>query len=905
MNRAIKIWLFLFLLVSLKVWSAEPTLERDDLVVSVRAPKSVVPGQYETFILQISNDYDFPLNFDVSVEKPSSWKVLSGIQNLSLDPGEKRIVLFVIELERACETGDQTINFHFFDKERDVKIVETVTTEVQDIHKIKVNSVRKPYYLTGGESFTVDFEIRNMGNCHEEVVINADPGTLAETTINLPPNATRYISISHQADPDLSRVGYVSCGISVHTTYQEKPIRDRVTVKAFPKSTRKTDPYQRLPIQASINYFGAQNTREYEQGFQLELKGAGAVDKNGRHVIDFVARGPNRFTIARFGNYDQYSLRYNWQHSRTSKTTFRLGDFAYNLTPVTEMFRWGRGVGVDHVSQKFEAGGFYNQPRFFSDIKYQYAAYGKYKWTSRFSTQLSAMQKYFREGDSPATLLSLRGEVELEKHTMLAEVSTGSRGEASGLGGTLNLSGAFKKLRYQSQTILAGKDYPGFYNNSIFSNTTLNYRLSKWGLNAGVFYNTSNPAQDTIFTTAPYSINNTIGASYSPNGNIQFQLNYIYRFREDRLPSKKFSFRENATRYRFTYRTRQTMVQIDGEVARTENLLVNPEANEGTSYNVRLRAERSLNDKLRIGGFGQYLYTNRYDSESRTYLLYGANFTYTPIRNIRFSAGYRNNYLLDEYYSDRLLLNFDLNADFGNHSVTVNTSHALVRNTVGQKDFFVNARYTYRIAAPIRKQSDLYSLTGQLRSDNPRDVAGVILTINGQSVISDEYGRFVVNDLPEGLHYLHIDPGTLGIGLLTTVETPLEVMIAPTEENRVVIPVVKGGSISGTVHQILNKRDILDGKKASIKVVKITQAGREFLTYTDDKGNYSFKNLLPGNWKVRVVNGESANGKYKMDQNNVVVDVNAGRETTVDFEIVARTRKIKFSNQSVDLKINK
>lgn len=895
MSRAIHIWLVL--LFSISGYASGPTLERDDLVVSVRAPKTVVPGQYETFILEVSNDYDFPLNFEVFVNKPSSWRLLSGVENVPLQPKEKRMVIFVLELDRACEIGDQKINFEFYDKQNDIRILETVTTTVKDVHKIKVIPARQPQILTGGESFEVAFEIRNLGNCYENVIVNADPGTLEETTISLPPNASRFVNVSHRVNNNLSHVGYASCGVSVAVEYSDEPIRSMVSIKAFPKSTQKSDPYQRLPVQASINYFGAKNLRDYEDGFQLELKGAGMLDRNNRHRIDFVARGPNRFSIARFGNFDQYSLQYKWQQSRTSYTTVKVGDFAYNLTPVTEMFRWARGVGVEHVTKKFDVGGFYNQPRFFTDVKYQYAAYGKLKWTPKFSTQLSAMQKYFAEGASPATLLSLKGQLDLTNHMASAEISTGSRGGASGIGANIDLQGRFKNLRYQSQNIYAGKDFPGYYNNSLFSNSTVNYRMTNWDLNAGVFYNSTNPAQDTVFTTAPYSISNTIGATRFFNKQSQLQLSYIYRFREDRLPGKKFSFREHATRYLFSHKVETWSTQIDGELARTENLLVNLEDNTGNTYNIRFRGNKNMNEKVRMGGFVQYLYTNRYDRDSRSYVLYGANVSYLPVRNLRLAAGYRNNYLLDEYYSDRVLLNFDASADYGSHSVSVNTSHALVRNTVGRTDFFVNARYTYRINAPIRKVKDLYSLSGQLRSSNARNVAGVVITINGQSVISDEYGRFVVNDLPEGLHYLYIDPGTLGIGLVTLVETPVEVMISAEGNNKVVIPVVRGGSISGNIAQC----GASSGKKVPLKVVKITNGEKEFLTYSDDEGNYSFKNLIPGNWKVRVIHDNS--GKYQIANNNIAANVTEGRATTVDFELKQRTRKIKFSEQSVDLKI--
>lgn len=883
---------------------AGPVLDRDDLIISLRVPKTVIPGQFETFILQLSNDFDHPLDFAVSVDKPSSWRFMSMADSVHLEPGEKKSIVFLLDVDRACEIGKKNLTFTFLDKKHNVKIEEVITTTVQNIHEVHTRAVRKPAHLMGGEKFEVDFVVRNLGNCYESITVASENGVVSVTELLMAPNSTQYVKI-RQVAPQITQAGYIASDIILTTEYSEKPIRERVSLKAFPKTTRRTDRFHRFPIDASLIYFGAKTSKPYQQSWQLELTGKGYIDQKERHFLNVVARGPSRFSIARVGNYDQYSVEYRWKQDRVTETQVRVGDFSYSLTPLTEMYRWARGVGVAHLMRKWEIGGFYNQPRFFSDISSQYGAYAKFSPRKFWEIQASAMQKQLADTLGGAFLGSLKNTFQFNNHHVTVEYSAGARKGAVGSALNFDLSGRIKDLSYTTQNIYAAKDYPGFYSNSLFTNSNLRYRKGKWGVNLGFSYNDANPAQDTIFTASPYSTNSTLGLTHYFSKKLRFMVNYIYRFKEDRFPTKKFSYRENAIRYSLAYKDDYWNIIVDGEAARTENLLIKNDDNLGNTYNVRARIDREVLPSLTVGGFGQYLYTNRYDYDLKAYVFYGGNVSFRPTPKLRFRASYRNNYLIDEYNSDRTLLDFEVAANFKSHRISVTSSHAIVRNTVDRKDFFISARYTYHLNAPVSRKAGLYPLSGILKSKNSTDAGGVIINIAGQSVITDAYGRFVVNDLPPGVHYLHIDKGSLGIGLITDVETPLAVEIFPTTTNYVNIEILRSGAISGRVNVDLTKKPGIDDEPQPLKIIKATNGDRELLTYTDDNGNYSFKAILPGEWTVRVIEDAGTQRKWSVFNNNQKVDVAPSETEKVNFEVGKKERKIKFSNQSVNLKIKK
>jgi hypothetical protein len=259
--------------------------------------------------------------------------------------------------------------------------------------------------------------------------------------------------------------------------------------------------------------------------------------------------------------------------------------------------------------------------------------------------------------------------------------------------------------------------------------------------------------------------------------------------------------------------------------------------------------------------------------------------------------------LLEEYTTDRTLLDASVNVDYGQHKLELVASQALSRNTVSNTNFFFRARYTCQIGVPTQRKEGLYSLDGQVKAANPKDAAGIIINVGGQSVITDEYGHFVINDLPEGIHYLYVDNGSIAPGLVTDIETPYELFIYPNEEHKLIFNVFRGASVSGKIDFVRTKVEEFRNEALPIQIVKASKGDLEFLTYSDKNGAYEFKNLVPGKWQIRIVTNKGVD--YSITDNNQHIDLNASEESEVNFEMKKKQRSIKFSDKVLDLNIKK
>lgn len=880
----------------------DPVVKKKDLIISVRAPKTVVPGKFATFILALNNSFDFDLNLILDLKKPDSWTLLSKQETFQLKPGETQNVVFLMRIDRSCDFGKQYLNFDFFDSSKDIHLKEQIVTEVENIHDIQIQAVRLPRFVLSNNVETMEYEVSNYGNCEEVFYFSSTSGTVLNKEYTLTPNSTINIKVQEKTPKNILTSGTYGFGATLKVSYKQELIRVSNTIKIFPKNVKKVDAYHRFPITLSTIYFGAQVGTPYKSNLQGEAIGRGFLDINDRHELSFTLRAPNRFEIARVGNADQYSMEYIYHKRRLTKTSIRVGDFSYSLTELTELFRWSRGVGVEQVAKKLTVGAFANAPRFVANLRLQYAAYAIYNYTENWSGQLSYLQRFYDDNTASAMVGSYKNKLLFRGQSITAEYSRSVRDERSGYGAALALTGGFKKLSYNSQIFYASPQFDGYFSNSILTNNGISYRLTdNVRLNTSFSINRSNPLQDTTFTNSSYSLTYTAGAFFNINKAIRGRAEFVHREQEDRATIKRFDYVEDGIRYGLSYSSKKWQANFIGDLARAQNRLVS-EDDISTTIAAALNVNRTFREKYTFGAFSSVIQTGRYGTDIRTIVLYGASVAAKVGDHLSVGASARNNYLVEEYTTDRNLL--DVNATYvhGKHRFTAVASSAILRNTINRTDFFITAKYSYTLGLGTQKKEGFYSLEGQITAEDRKDAGGIIISIAGQTVISDNYGHFVINNLPEGIHYLNIDYGTIPVGYLPANDIPIEVIIYPKDNNIVKLDLVKTGNILGSValDSSISKTNLF---KLPRSIIKAKKGNLELLTYSDDKGNFVFKHLIPGEWIIRVVSSKDADLDPK--NNNQIVEVKSSKQSNISFVLKKKSKNIKFQSNPINVKVNR
>ncbi len=170
--------------------------------------------------------------------------------------------------------------------------------------------VESPQQVMAGETFKSTFVIQNQGNTLQKVYIETRNCNVDETPeYLLKPGDVQRFTISCKTSPDMADVKKefytVRAVVSGEIT---KSIFSSFVV--FPSKNIKKDIYFRYPITASASYLSTNVQDKYQAAYQFEISGNGPLDPEGKHRLEFMARGPNNSNLNFLGMYDQYFISY-------------------------------------------------------------------------------------------------------------------------------------------------------------------------------------------------------------------------------------------------------------------------------------------------------------------------------------------------------------------------------------------------------------------------------------------------------------------------------------------------------------------------------------------------------------------------------------------------------------------
>jgi len=138
---------------------------------------------------------------------------------------------------------------------------------------------------------------------------------------------------------------------------------------------------------------------------------------------------------------------------------------------------------------------------------------------------------------------------------------------------------------------------------------------------------------------------------------------------------------------------------------------------------------------------------------------------------------------------------------------------------------------------------------------------------DGSSVASDAGGKFTFSRVPEGLHSVSVDFRHIPANYYLMAPERQTVVVERRKTSRVEFVLIEAANLYGKVFQDSNKNSVLDEEDQPQKDVLIilkplSEEGlsqtlekmrtEELNTYSDEKGNFVFENILPGSYELMV-----------------------------------------------------
>lgn len=863
--------------------------------------KEVDAGVNINVLIMFTNNADSAKEFDIRLNTTGdNWKTIADYSSIQIEKNSKLTKIVGIQIPNNLKAGDFTIELEAFENPGHTSFGKVfVPLNVRPRYKIAIEKLNTKQHLFAGDTLGVRFLVQNLSNIDVEVkttCINDQESKVSH--LHIPKDSSILTNVTVSIAKDIT--SYTQQSVILTAVIADRPETEQSVYHSFdifPSKNIKFDKFNRYPIRVSSIFVSSNRWGKIKYSTMYDIFGGGFINNEKRQRLDIHLRGPDRSGNPLFGLNDEYYLKYS-----SPKTEISLGDNNFSLSDLTESSRNGRGVKFQYNLKNLSVGSYYAIPRYFPLIKYVYSFYSSYKFNqdnilsagylSKTDTTNQIVQLLTLSGEnSPFSWLKTDFEVALgQKLNQWAKAFRGSI--------LLRYSILNSHLSYTQ----ADPDYPGFVSNTTRLLTGISVNLKKVNFYLNYDINNSNLALDTLYSNAPISTNLNLSAGYRLNPKHVITLGVYSTSQKDKNPIPLFDYNKYNGRIALQDKFGTLSTNFQWELGKIESLLGTHDGDLTTFYNGTLSVNYDLNKTISTSGSVSYQGGKQYKIIGYDRFYYGGSLVADLKEKLSVSLHYNSNFELKDYNSDRSLLSLQLNSKFHpQHEVSLSVNYNLVKNTLNTKEFSLQARYTYTLNVPISKRKDVGSLTGKIINHGLENVGGMRLNLNGIITITDKDGNFKFPVVKVGTYLLVTDESSIGLNTIPETPGPYWVTIKSAKETRFELAVTKSARVHG---RLVIQEDEQTGKKGfyPIKeqveklIIEASNGTEIFRILSGNDGSFSFEDLRPGNWHIKVYPSGIPQG-YQLITDQFNCDLAPGKNESLDVIIKKKARQIKFQSK--------
>jgi hypothetical protein len=850
----------------------------------------------------IRNQTENAIHIETKISKPDQWRLVTQVEPSVLNPLEQKFSVVSIQIPSGYAVGQYDITVSVVDAESGETLATSQTgIKVNEVERISLQLIGAPEYVMAGEKHEAKYLLTNEGNTDKNIFLETSRCDVEGTPeISLSPGESKEVTVFVQTSEELTNTQKHFCTVRALLSGEVMESISQ-SVMIFPVKNAKKDLFFRYPVTASATYLATNQDESYQSAWQFELAGSGSLDPAGKHQLEFLARGPNSSDLSFLGLYDQYYISYA---NKNLKLT--VGEQSYSFTPLTESSRFGLGVESKiKLNNGLAFGYLFVKPRFYSEIENEMAFYSQFEKDRNNKAGVFYVRKNRAGTNELTSLVSISAAFQpFEKTTFDLEASRGFFGEQADNAFRANLNTQLWIFRAAGNYFYAGKNYPGYYNNSTFYSGSFSAQVLP-KINVGLYarQDFTNAQLDTFFVTAPYSKSLQTFLNYNI-GNRSYLKIYLREYeRKDRLALEKFHYKTRSANAQFRQKLNRFEYTLLGEYGETTNFLLDETQNYQNTYRGTTNLGYRFNSNNAIRIFGSYSNINSFVSGEQRNVTAGLSASSQLFKNLKANFHLQNAYNIEDYYRNRNLMQLHLDYNFlKNHSFAFRGYYTLFRRETEDPEFFLSATYAYKLGVPVKQVIKAGTVEGQITNDAGEPVEGIVLQLLNRSTITDKNGRYNFETVQPGLHLLTIDWSQLEINELPSIPQPIQVEVIEDRETILNFRITKGAKLTGQFSLKENDGSSLkntDQNPDNI-IIELKSDFEEYRITTDENGAFSFPLVRPGQWAFRIY-GNSVPSGFEAEKLNYNFDFEPGEKTELQIELKRKKRNIIFKSNNISL----
>lgn len=352
------------------------------------------PKRIVTTVFQVTNKTSEKREFTSDVKLPEGWILITRDFPFDLEANKSDIRLVSFFIPQTTLAGKYEITYLVKGRKYpSISDFYTIFVVVLPVTKLEVKLLEAPEYVIAGEDYRASFVVMNQSNIQNTVSIKVDSGgnlpfTLDTEKLQLASGESKKVTVSVETDVKIRKLLKHRLELTVEVLENDKvKAKDISFVEIIPKITGVEERFHRIPVEMTFRYVTEKDEGD-KSGFQTEISGGGTLDEEEKRHIKFLFRGPDIQDKSIFGERDEYRLSY-W----TKDYELHFGDRSYSLSPLTENYRYGRGIEGRLKLNNFTLGAYQMKTRWLEPEKEQTAAYIDYLIHEKYRIGFNYLKK--------------------------------------------------------------------------------------------------------------------------------------------------------------------------------------------------------------------------------------------------------------------------------------------------------------------------------------------------------------------------------------------------------------------------------------------------------------------------------------------------------------------------------
>ncbi len=852
------------------------------------------PGKLVTVSFRVTNTSNKSWSLEPVVTLPRGWRSLASEPPFTLSPSQSVVKLINMNIPSTSPAGSFVVTFAVKDRSSGEQLSEAkVILVVTAVRQVEIRLLEAPRFVVAGEEYLTTFLITNRGNVAYTVRFAARSGAgfrtrLDSSAFHLEARESRPLTVAVRTDSDMQEKILDLIEILCELAGDSMAVaRATSAVEVIPRRARSESPYFEYPLLTRLR--AVQEGGVY--GSQLELSGMSRLFESGKEQLEVLVRTPDIQARSILGLRDEYRLTL-----RGEGYEIYAGDRSFHLSPLTEFGRYAFGVGGTIDFGTLSGGGFYNETRFIRPTHKELGAFLNYKARS---VGLFGLQYLRRNDEGWSDILTLRGRSSPTSLTDIdVEYGTSSSSGITDNAFSLRVSGREPWLAYDARYVDAGTNYRGYYRDVRFKTLALGvFPWQQLRIEAYLRDEERNRQRDTSLTFAPKDLFAQFGVAYAD----LISLSYRFGRQKDELLVSQFDLIEEAVQARGGFSSASFAWILSTEFGEQRNELVgkkNPFRRYSLFTNLR------LSDDVNVNATFEYSKDrNIFSDETQERLSLSLSSWMMLTANTQVSATFFTSRTMAALVQTYRLIDVSIEHAFPwGHRLAVRArQHRFTPVTVGG-DLASMIEYTVPLGVPLARVRTSASLSGTvLDAATGRGIPNVLVIVGAKVTATDREGRYRIPSLKPDTYFLHIDKATIGLDKIPVQQLPGEIILRGGEDATFDIAVTHGGTIAGTIRLMAFPEDQPDTGRVSYiekgghagAVIELTNGLELQRRLSDARGNFRFTDVRPGEWKVRIVEGNLPEYHFlEKDAHDLVMK--AGERIEVEFRVLPRRRRIQI-----------